>query len=43
MSNELFDLMCMSLYGSYVNISRKYDVEPISYKLFKVRLRIWEW
>ena len=44
MSKELFEQMCASLYASYVNIWKKHDLEPMPYRLFKVRMRIWrEW
>ena len=42
-TEEQFEQMVASLYTAYVNICGKHDVEPIPYRLFKVRMKIWEW
>lgn len=42
MTKNEFERFCSSLYASYVNISRKEGREPIGFRLFKSRMRIWE-
>lgn len=42
MSRAEFDEMVCALYGAYVNIKRKRKQQPMEYRLFKVRMRIWE-
>lgn len=42
MSKAEFDELVGALYGAYVNIKRKRGKEPMEYRLFKVRMRIWE-
>lgn len=42
MSEKELDEMVCALYGAYVNIKRKRKQQPMEYRLFKVRMRIWE-
>lgn len=43
MTKEQFNAFMSSFYAAYVNVSRKQGMEPIDYRQFKVRMRIWEW
>ena len=43
MTKEQFDEFMASFYAGYVNIARKHGLEPIEYRLFKYRMKIWEW
>ena len=43
MSKQEFEEMVNRLYGAYVNIVRKQGFEPIEFRQFKVRFKIWEW
>ena len=44
MSNQEFDELVSAFYGAYQNIKRKRNQEPMPYRMFKARFRIWkEW
>lgn len=43
MTKEQFNAFMSSFYAAYVNVSRKNDLEPIDFRTFKVRMKIWEW
>ena len=44
MSKELQDELCLSMYNAYSNIWRKHGLDPMPYRVFRVRVGIWkEW
>ncbi len=43
MSKREFDEMVNRMYAAYTNIVKKMGHEPVEYRQFKVRFRIWEW
>lgn len=43
MTSKQFNAFMSSFYAAYVNVSRKNDMEPIGYREFKVRMKIWKW
>ena len=43
MNHKQFDEMVSALYTSYVNLARKHGIDPIGFKTFKIRFKIWEW
>lgn len=44
MSKKLRDELCLSFYNSYQNIMKKHGLEPMPYRLFRMRVNIWrEW
>ena len=38
-----FDLFMGAFYSAYVNIAKKLGMEPIEFRQFKTRMKIWEW
>lgn len=42
MSKTEFEELTTALYAAYVNIKRKRGKQPMEFRLFKVRMRIWE-
>lgn len=43
MTKEQFDKFTNAMYASYVNVARKMGLNPIEYRQFRMRMRIWEW
>ena len=43
MTKQQYNAFMSSFYAAYVNVSRKNDLEPIDFRTFKVRMKIWEW
>ena len=43
MSKQEFDEFVSAFYASYVNVAKKRGMEPIEYRQFRMRMKIWEW